>query len=164
MTDRDTKTRLGRILYAIGSVWIALYFAARFFDVGGTPLGDFLAFFGSSFFIPVVLLFVGRTMQKRGRRVSTEEPVEPQHAHTESPLPHTDRPMPTARPAPPRSEPRQPVSDPEPVDMDELAEAIGFDISGEDQIMPAIDDVDTRPPTSDEMIADAHRLYEEDDS
>ncbi|MFB3050724.1 MAG: hypothetical protein ACE1Z0_01915, partial [Acidimicrobiia bacterium] len=99
MASAETRNRLGRILSTVGSVWIALYFIARFFDFGGTPLGDFLESFGSSFFVPILLLFAGRTIQRRSRRTSVEDASmsSPESQSTPPPAP---RPAPS-RPAPP---------------------------------------------------------------
>lgn len=154
MASAETRNRLGRILSTVGSVWIALYFIARFFDFGGTPLGDILESFGSTFFVPILLLFAGRTIQRRSRRTSVEDASmsSPESQSTPPPAPH---------PAPRRPAPPPPVIKPAPVDMDELAEAIGFDASEETTSLP---DVEVEgPKTSAEMIADAHRRYENDD-
>ena len=150
---------MGRILSTVGSVWIALYFIARFFDFGGTPLGDILESFGSSFFVPILLLFAGRTIQRRSRRTSVEDALgsKPESQSTPPPAP---RPAPS-RPAPPPPVIKPAPVDPAPVDMDELAEAIGFDASEETTSLP---DVEVEgPKTSAEMIADAHRRNENDD-
>jgi len=159
MASAETRNRLGRILSTVGSVWIALYFIARFFDFGGTPLGDILESFGSSFFVPILLLFAGRTIQRRSRRTSVEDASmsSPESQSTPPPAP---RPAPS-RPAPPPPVIKPAPVDPAPVDMDELAEAIGFDASEETTSLP---DVEVEgPKTSAEMIADAHRRYENDD-
>ncbi|MFV1962878.1 MAG: hypothetical protein ACC658_13735 [Acidimicrobiia bacterium] len=160
MTDTDTRNRLGRILYAAGSVWIALYFVARFVDFGGTPFGDIMVFFRSSFLIPLILLFVGRSMQKRSRRTSVEETM----GQMPEPSEHQNQPMPppAPRPEPRRPAPAPPVIEPEPVDMDELAKAIGFETSEE---TPGLADSEVEgvgPKTSAEMIEDAHRQYKDD--
>lgn len=159
MASAETRNRLGRILSTVGSVWIALYFIARFFDFGGTPLGDILESFGSSFFVPILLLFAGRTIQRRSRRTSVEDALgsKPESQSTPPPAP---RPAPS-RPAPPPPVIKPAPVDPAPVDMDELAEAIGFDASEE---TPSLPDVEVEgPKTSAEMIADAHRRNENDD-
>ena len=159
MASAETRNRLGRILSTVGSVWIALYFIARFFDFGGTPLGDILESFGSSFFVPILLLFAGRTIQRRSRRTSVEDASmsSPESQSTPPPAP---RPAPS-RPAPPPPVIKPAPVDPAPVDMDELAEAIGFDASGETTSLPGVEV--EGPKTSAEMIADAHRRYENDD-
>lgn len=159
MASAETRNRLGRILSTVGSVWIALYFIARFFDFGGTPLGDILESFGSSFFVPILLLFAGRTIQRRSRRTSVEDASmsSPESQSTPPPAP---RPAPS-RPAPPPPVIKPAPVDPAPVDMDELAEAIGFDASEETTSLPGVEV--EGPKTSAEMIADAHRRYENDD-
>ncbi|MCZ6740005.1 MAG: hypothetical protein O7C01_09610 [Actinobacteria bacterium] len=159
MASAETRNRLGRILSTVGSVWIALYFIARFFDFGGTPLGDILESFGSSFFVPILLLFAGRTIQRRSRRTSLEDASmsSPESQSTPPPAP---RPAPS-RPAPPPPVIKPAPVDPAPVDMDELAEAIGFDASEETTSLPGVEV--EGPKTSAEMIADAHRRYENDD-
>ena len=150
---------MGRILSTVGSVWIALYFIARFFDFGGTPLGDILESFGSTFFVPILLLFAGRTIQRRSRRTSVEDALgsKPESQSTPPPAP---RPAPS-RPAPPPPVIKPAPVDPAPVDMDELAEAIGFDASEETTSLPDVEVEGQK--TSAEMIADAHRRYENDD-
>ena len=159
MASAETRNRLGRILSTVGSVWIALYFIARFFDFGGTPLGDILESFGSTFFVPILLLFAGRTIQRRSRRTSLEDASmsSPESQSTPPPAP---RPAPS-RPAPPPPVIKPAPVDPAPVDMDELAEAIGFDASEETTSLPGVEV--EGPKTSAEMIADAHRRYENDD-
>ncbi|MCZ6504860.1 MAG: hypothetical protein O6834_02620 [Actinobacteria bacterium] len=159
MASAETRNRLGRILSTVGSVWIALYFIARFFDFGGTPLGDILESFGLSFFVPILLLFAGRTIQRRSRRTSLEDASmsSPESQSTPPPAP---RPAPS-RPAPPPPVIKPAPVDPAPVDMDELAEAIGFDASEETTSLPGVEV--EGPKTSAEMIADAHRRYENDD-
>ena len=159
MASAETRNRLGRILSTVGSVWIALYFIARFFDFGGTPLGDILESFGSSCFVPILLLFAGRTIQRRSRRTSVEDASmsSPESQSTPPPAP---RPAPS-RPAPPPPVIKPAPVDPAPVDMDELAEAIGFDASEETTSLPDVEVEGQK--TSAEMIADAHRRYENDD-
>ncbi|MCH7900968.1 MAG: hypothetical protein IH818_08640 [Acidobacteria bacterium] len=159
MASAETRNRLGRILSTVGSVWIALYFIARFFDFGGTPLGDILESFGSTFFVPILLLFAGRTIQRRSRRTSVEDASmsSPESQSTPPPAP---RPAPS-RPAPPPPVIKPAPVDPAPVDMDELAEAIGFDASEETTSLPDVEVEGQK--TSAEMIADAHRRYENDD-
>lgn len=159
MASTDTRNRLGRILSTVGSVWIVLFFIDRFFDFRGTPLDDIMESFGSTFFVPILLLFAGRTIQRRSRRTSVEDALgsKPESQSTPPPAP---RPAPS-RPAPPPPVIKPAPVDPAPVDMDELAEAIGFDASEETTSLP---DVEVEgPKTSAEMIADAHRRYENDD-
>ncbi len=159
MADSDGRARLGRILSGIGSVWFVLYFVSRLINVGGTPLGDILAFFGSSFFIPLILVFAGRSIRRRSRRVSVEDalgspndPFEQQNQLTPPPAP---RPV-QRRPAPP------PPVEPAPVDADDLAKAIGFDPSEETASLPDIEVEEVRPKSSAEMIAEAHRRFNKD--
>jgi hypothetical protein len=162
MTDTDSRNRLGRILSTVGYVWIGLYFISRFIDVGGTPLGDIMVFFRStiSFYISIVLLFVGRSMQKRSRRSSGEETM----GQMPEPSEHQNQPMPppAPRPEPRRPAPAPPVIEPESVDMDELAKAIGFETSEETQGLADSEVEGVRPQTSAEMIEDAHRQYKND--
>jgi hypothetical protein len=162
MASTDTRNRWGRILSTVGSVWIVLYFIARSFDFGGTPLGDILESFGSTFFVPILLLLAGRSMQKRSRRTSVEDPLTPR-PETQSRPPPAPRPAPS-RPAPPPPPVVKPAPvEPAPVDMDELAEAIGFDASEETPSLPDGEVEADRPKTSAEMIADAHRRNKKDD-
>ncbi|MEE8375103.1 MAG: hypothetical protein V3S26_02130 [Acidimicrobiia bacterium] len=162
MADNDGRARLGRILSGIGSVWFVLYFVSRFINVGGTPLGDILAFFGSSFFIPLVLLFAGRSIRRRSRRVSVEDAL----GSPKDPSEQQDQPTPPPAPPPvPRPVQRRPAPPPveaAPVDADELAKAIGFDPSEETASLPDIEVEEVRPKTSDEMIAEAHRRFNKD--
>lgn len=155
MADSDSRLRLGKIITGIGSVWIALFFASRFINVGGTPLGDVLAFFGSNLFIPIALLFTGRAIKRRSRQVSVEDAVDTPTVEKERPKPAPSRPV-ERRPAPPSP-------DPKPVDMDELAEAIGFDPSDDMEVDPDGMDRRTKPKTSEEMIAEAHHRYDAKD-
>ncbi len=157
MASTDTRNRWGKILSTVGSVWIVLYFIARSFDFGGTPLGDILESFGSTFFVPILLLLAGRSMQRRSRRTSVEDPLTPRPETQSTPPPAPSRPA----PPPPVVKPT-PVK-PAPVDMDELAEAIGFDASEETPSLPDVEVEGDRPQTSAEMIADAHRLNKKDD-
>ena len=157
MASTDTRNRWGKILSTVGSVWIVLYFIARTFDFGGTPLGDILESFGSTFFVPILLLLAGRSMQRRSRRTSVEDPLTPRPETQSTPPPAPSRPA----PPPPVVKPT-PVK-PAPVDMDELAEAIGFDASEEAPSLPDVEVEADRPQTSAEMIADAHRRNKKDD-
>ena len=157
MASTDTRNRWGKILSTVGSVWIVLYFIARTFDFGGTPLGDILESFGGTFFVPILLLLAGRSMQRRSRRASVEDPLTPGPESQSTPPPAPSRPA----PPPPVVKPA-PVK-PAPVDMDELAEAIGFDASEEAPSLPDVEVEADRPQTSAEMIADAHRLNKKDD-
>ncbi len=163
MADSDGRARLGRILSGIGSVWFVLYFVSRLINVGGTPLGDILAFFGSSFFIPLVLLFAGRSIRRRSRRVSVEDalgsPNDPSEQQDQPTPPPT--PPPVSRPVQRRPAPPPPV-EPAPVDADDLAKAIGFDPSEETASLPDIEVEEVRPKSSAEMIAEAHRRFNKD--
>ena len=156
MAEADSRLRLGKIISGIGSVWIALYFVSRFLNVGGTPLGDILAFFGSNFFIPIALLFTGRAIKRRSRQVSVDDALGSQTVAPEQLKPAPSRPA-ESRPSP---APRKAA--PEPVDMDELAEAIGFDSSDQSEAVSDMTDDSVIPMTSEEMIADAHRRYDSD--
>ncbi len=166
MASTDTRNRWGKILSTVGSVWIVLYFIARSFDFGGTPLGDIMESFGSTFFVPILLLLAGRSMQRRSRRTRVEDPLTPRPESQSTPPP-APRPAPS-RPAPPppvvKPAPVKPAPvKPAPVDMDELAEAIGFDASEEASSLPDVEVEADRPQTSAEMIADAHRRNKKDD-
>ncbi len=172
MASTDTRNRWGRILSTVGSVWIVLYFIARSFDFGGTPLGDILESFGSTFFVPILLLLAGRSMQKRSRRTSVEDPLTPRPESQSTPPPAPSRPAPpppVLKPAPVKPASVKPASvkpasvKPASVDMDELAEAIGFDASEETPSLPDGEVEADRPQTSAEMIADAHRRNKKDD-
>ena len=171
MADAESRLRLGKIISGIGSVWIALYFLSRFLNVGGTPLGDILAFFGSTFFIPIALLFTGRAIKRRSRQVTMEDALGSGTVATERSIPAPSPPSeprssPPPEPAPPEPLPRpappEPPSDTSsrPVDMDELAEAIGFDSSDDSDAASDSMEESVGPMTSEEMIADAHRRNE----
>ncbi len=162
MASTDTRNRWGKILSTVGSVWIVLYFIARSFDFGGTPLGDILESFGSTFFVPILLLLAGRSMQRRSRRTRVEDPLTPRTESQSTPPPAPSRPAPpppVVKPAPVKPAPVKPA----PVDMDELAEVIGFDASEEAPSLPDVEVEADRPKTSTEMIADAHRRNKKDD-
>jgi hypothetical protein len=169
--ERNGQARFGKVLSAVGSVWILLFFVGNFFDVGGTALGDILAFFGNTgFFVPIALLFAGRAVQRRSAQTPTQTTVP-------------ERPRPTQRQA---SKPR-PVPKPDTIpekktvempaasqpDVDELAAAIGFgeasadsesDRPGdanEDQFKPRYEP-SYKAKTSDEMIAEARKRLEKE--
>ena len=167
MASSDTLNRWGRILSTVGSVWIVLYFIARSFDFGGTPLGDILESFGSTLFVPILLLFAGRSIKRRSRRASVEDPLTPRPETQSMPPPAPSRPAPpppVVKPAPVKPAPVKPAPvEPAPVDMDELAEASGFDATEETPSLPDVEVEADRPKTSAEMIADAHRLNKKDD-
>jgi hypothetical protein len=157
MADADSRLRLGKIISGIGSVWIALYFASRFLNVGGTPVGDILAFFGSNFFVPIALLFTGRAIKRRSRQVSVEDALGTETVEKPRPKP-APPPRVERRPSPP-----PPDTAPKPVDMDELAEATGFDPSDHSGASLEHMDDPAGPMTSEEMIAEAHRRYDKKD-
>jgi hypothetical protein len=182
MEESTGQSRLGRFFSFLGYAWGLLYLASNFLNAGGTPLGDFLAFFGSSFFIPLVLIFSGRTFRKRAERHDSDELES-------NPTPSSRKPvrqfseqsttkskpvgpiiMPTPSPTktwpevgsssshspPPRSsgaEPSRPASSRQ---SDELPPV-------EDILEPDLDLFDTgrqgefKPKTSEEMIAEAKK-------
>ncbi len=163
MADNDGRARLGRILSGIGSVWFVLYFVSRLINVGGTPLGDILAFFGSSFFIPLILLFAGRSIRRRSRRVSVEDALGSPNDLSEQQDQPTPPPTPPPAPRPVQRRPAPPPPvEPAPVDADDLAKAIGFDPSEETASLPDIEVEEVRPKSSAEMIAEAHRRFNKD--
>lgn len=136
---RETQARFGRILSAVGSIWIVLFVVANFFDVGGTPLGDILRFFGDSFFVPIALLFAGRAIRRR----SGEMPQRTTMAEQRQPQRQAAQRRPAAKPAPrperkpisttegkvatPTESKTKPMPTPAEPDIEELAVAIGFD-------------------------------------
>ena len=115
--ETSGRARLGRILGLIGYLWAALFFAARFIDAGGTPLGDILAFFGGNLFVPFALIFIGRGLGRRAESGADEEgeeaastslttpPVLPGQERTQAPPPPPP-PEPRPRPQPAATEPR----------------------------------------------------------
>lgn len=134
----------------MGALWAGLFFAANFFDVGGTPVGDVLGFFGQSLFFPIALVFAGRVISRRARRPSVEEaPDAPEPKPQQRPAQRTP-PPPTRRPAPP-----PPVAEPE---IEKLEEAIGF---SEPMSRPetTTQQPSHMPKSSDEMIAEARERF-----
>lgn len=131
---RNGQARFGRILSAVGSVWILLFFVSNFFNVGGTPLGDILSFFGDSFFVPIALLFAGRVIRRRSGEVPRQTTVPDQ---PRPPQRQTAKPKPAASPVSTRKE-RKPMPVPTPAepDVEELAAAIGFDEEMPDKTSP----------------------------
>jgi len=161
--ERKGQARFGKVLSAIGSVWILLFFVANFFDVGGTPLGDILGFFGSSgFFVPIALLFAGRAVQRRSGQMPTQTtvPQQPRPAQRQA-----------AKPRPVTKTVEMPV--PSEPDVEELAAAIGFgEASGEsetdrpgdaneDQFKPRYEP-SYKAKSSEEMIAEARKRLEKE--
>lgn len=152
--DDDPRARIGKILWLVGYGWIVLFFLANFFDTSGTAVDGILAFFGNSFFIPIFLIFGGRTLHRRARQLG--RPADPA---PETPKP--PRPQPQRLPPPPA--PRQP---PEPiveaVDIEDLAAAIGVGI-GEEESDPANTGLDLTGDTtirsSADMIKEAHEKW-----
>ena len=111
----------------IGYLWAALFFAARFIDAGGTPLGDILAFFGGNLFVPFALIFVGRSLRRRAESGADEDeeeadstplttpPILPGQERTQAPPPPPPPdPRPRPRPEATESRPRPRPSAPEP--------------------------------------------------
>lgn len=128
---RNNQARFGRILSGVGSIWLLLFFVSNFFDVGGTPFGDILGFFGDSFFIPIALLFAGRAIRRRSGQVpqQTTIPVEPRPPQRRAAKPTS----PTPREPTKTERKPAPVPSPEEPDMEELAAAIGFDGEAPDE-------------------------------
>lgn len=180
MAEEGTdRTRLGKFLAGVGVVWGLLFFVANFFDFGGTPLGDILGFFGDSLFFPIVLIFSGRAMARRGKRGSLDEVLRtlgsrPQESNSKTTPPilpgqttrspqSTQRSAPTSGPAP--APKRRPAPKPAPVepDLDELAASIGFDeVKDLPRKQSGAKPADFKPKTSEEMIAEARKKYNKD--
>lgn len=163
--ERNSQARLGKILSAVGSIWILLFFVANFFDVGGTALGDILGFFGNSFFIPIALLFAGRVVRRRsgqlpGRTTVPTQQRPPQREATQR--------RPVAKPAPKAVSKPAPSPSPVEPDVEELAVAIGFEEETpepepdrgrdvrEDQFKARYEP-SYKAKSSDEMIAEARK-------
>lgn len=152
----DPRARIGRILSLVGYGWIVLFFLANFFDTSGTALEGVLAFFGNSFFIPIFLIFGGRSLTRRIRQLG--RPTETEPDTQQQPRPQPQRP-----PTPPA--PRQPTPEPvvEAVDIEDLAAAIGVGIGiGEEESEPldaGLDLSDSSSRSSADMIKEAHEKW-----
>lgn len=168
----DNGGRLGRVLSALGFLWAALFVVSNLFSFGGTPLGDFFAFFGSSLFFPIVLIIAGRAITRRQRTTSVEgaSSSTPERSEVRTPPVIPGR-EPSRRP-PPR-QPARPVSreaEAKPTTMEDLAAAVGFEVgSGEGRGEPEVEEPVTepeepvsRPMSSAERIAEARRRYGKD--
>jgi hypothetical protein len=164
MTTPDTKPesrkRLGKILSVAGAIWIVLYAVSNFVNAGGTPLGNVLGFFGENLFFPVALLFSGRAIRRQADRGGGVSQSKTQRT---PPILTLDQPpSPPQRPAPrPAPRPKPKVAPPPPPiaatpDIEELAEAIGFDDL--DSKAGAPDPTSSHTPkSSEEMIAEARK-------
>ena len=93
--ERPDLRALSKLLTGAGVGWLVLFAVANFARVGGTPLGDALAFFGESVFIPFALVLGGRAV---GRRAKRDEAAAPPNPAPRAPAP--PKPAPRA-PAPP---------------------------------------------------------------
>jgi len=78
--ERPDLRALSRLLTGAGVGWLVLFAVANFARVGGTPLGDALAFFGESVFIPFALVLGGRAVGRRATRDETTAPPKPKPA------------------------------------------------------------------------------------
>lgn len=91
MSDQNQSSPAGAILFTIGIVIFAFVILTRALEVNTGPI---TRFFEDYIFIPIVLIFVGRSMMRRGRR-SVEE------SQTQMEMPSR-----TATQRTPRQEPR----------------------------------------------------------
>ena len=114
--ERPDLRALSKLLTAAGVGWLVLFAVANFARVGGTPLGDALAFFGESVFIPFALVLGGRAVGRRAKRDEAAAPPEPK------PAPRAPAPPRAARaPAPPSKAAGG---------FDEIARALGLEGEG----------------------------------
>lgn len=102
MDERDPRAVVGRVISTVGWVWGILFMSSRFFASIPPPIGDVLAFFGTSFWIPAGLVFVGRALKGKPVPDSEDEPV------VIRPRPPVAPPVkaPTLPTEPPKAEPR----------------------------------------------------------
>ena len=170
MAENGDASRLGRVLYIIGILWVAMVFISGAIPAGGTPLGDILAFLRSSFFIGIALIFFGRTLTRRARRARGDDvfgtqPERPRRV--ERPAPRRPAPPPPSTTASRPTFQVEPLPEPGPVDTDRLAEVLG---PGTDDEAGADEPADSAPPaegehhpkTSAEMIEEARRRLSND--
>jgi len=75
--ERPDLRALSKLLTGAGVGWLVLFAVASFARVGGTPLGDALAFFGESVFIPFALVLGGRAVGRRAKRDEAAAPPKP---------------------------------------------------------------------------------------
>lgn len=180
MTPQENAARLGRILLSVGYVWGLLYIVSNFFNFRIDALDSVLDFFGSSFFIPIALIFGGRAVSRRARvrgRGDEETQEEEARRRMERPVPRTVTPPPR-KPAPAPA-PRETAPSPAPreatpmdfepgaADPDELAAVLGLDeetLSSDLQSRTGTDRRPTHKPlTSEERIAAARKRFIKDD-
>ena len=160
MADTSPQQLAGRLLTTFGLVWLVLFFVANSGAIGNS--GFSRAVLQAGLFFPLIVLFVGRRLNRSGRRTSrTEETPTP-------PAPRPRRRVPEPRvPKPATARKPDPIVVPQTSD-DDLAAAIGFDDSGakSDQSETAAEvksePMEEQPMSSKDMIADARRQLDLD--
>lgn len=166
----DPRARFGRVISSVGYLWVVLFFASNFFDTRGTGIDRFLGFFGDSFFIPIMLIFGGRTLNRRARRLgrpSSEGESEMEPSQHQARPPMERQPLP---PTPPAQDPIifetvETANVDADVDIDELAAAIGIDSSDEpiETTMPPLEFDDGESRSSEDLIREAHEKWASSD-
>lgn len=167
-TNPESRKRLAKILSSLGAIWIALFIVSNVVNAGGTPLGNVLGFFGDNLFFPIALLFSGRAINRRAQRGGARRGLPESRTQRTPPtltpdLPSKQPPRPAPRPAPrPKPSVAQPPSSiTAPPDIDDLAEAIGFDDLDSTAAEPDLAPSHT-PKSSEEMIAEARKKLSRD--
>ena len=154
MEDDRRRIGLGRIISVVGAIWLGLFFLTRTGLFGSNPFTTIILGMGA--FFPIAMLFVGRIIRRR----ASPRPVEIE----QSPPP---TPRPTSRPRPqPQTRP------PDPVNPEDLADAIRFEkaeempehiesgpmpMSMHEEVESVAKDADQM--TSEEMVAEAKKRY-----
>ncbi|MGB7861071.1 MAG: hypothetical protein WBM90_11285 [Acidimicrobiia bacterium] len=170
MGTNANKSWAGIVLTVLGSIWLAFVVLRGFGVFDGLDLPGV----GGGIFLPLALMFGGRILRRGSRADETDEGVQPRPNPPVSPFPDlkSPPPPPPRQPSPPRQ--LAPKIEPQPVKMEDLAEAVRFDVSGadvgEDEAVASPADThiavpsgeDTEPMTSAEMVAEAKRRYSSD--
>ncbi|MCI0679680.1 MAG: hypothetical protein L0Z63_11655 [Actinobacteria bacterium] len=149
MMNDQPRRRPGSALIALGIVILALIVAS---NVLGWRIPGFLE---DAILLPIVLIFVGRALNRRGRRAEIPQPSPPQRGippfpqeRPRSTPPPVESPRPVERTAPiPAERPAPPSAPAEPA----------IPVSTEPPPTPRPPTTGSRPRSSAEMIEDAKR-------
>lgn len=153
MASSNQRAKWGRVIAAVGGLWILLGFVNVFFVQ--LEVFDFNPFFG------FLLFFIGRSLVKSNRRPmpDTSETTRPSRPTPRPPQRRTPPPAPPVQTTPPAA---PPDSEEAPIieERDQLLERMflsGSEVADRDT--PAPEDGDYKPMTSAEMIAKARQKY-----